>query len=124
MSSSKDKKPKKLHNKFDEWEVLSIFVETTNEHLGGSYSSINYKFYIKCILGVLMAINAYWSHFGPWTWPGNFYFLIFSVIFFFGASSLYGYLGDIKAGDGSKVGEYIVDGIKKIYLFRLTPSKI
>jgi hypothetical protein len=71
-----------------------------------------------------MAINAYLSHFGPWTWPGNFYFLTFSVIFFIIASSVYGYLGDIESNEGSKVGEYIVDGIKKIYLFRLTPGKL
>lgn len=71
-----------------------------------------------------MAVNAYLSHFGPWTWPSNYYFLIFSVIFFFGASSIYSYLGDIKSGEGTKVGEYIVDGVKRIYLFKLTPDKI
>jgi hypothetical protein len=71
-----------------------------------------------------MAINAYLSHFGPWNWPDNFPFLLFSVIFFFIASSVYGYLGDIKSGEGSKVGEYTIDGIKRIYLFRLTAEKI
>jgi hypothetical protein len=71
-----------------------------------------------------MAINAYLSHFGPWTWPNNFYFLIFSVIFFFGASTYYSKLGDIPSGDGSKVGEYVIDGLKQIYAFKLTPGKI
>ncbi len=51
-----------------------------------------------------MAINAYLSHFGPWTWPSNFYFLIFSVIFFFCASTYYSKLGDINTSEGSKVG--------------------
>jgi hypothetical protein len=76
------------------------------------------------VLGVLLAINAYLSHFGPWVWPKNYYFLIFSVIFFVIASNYYGKLGDIPAGDGSKIGEYIIDGIKTIYAFKLTPGKI
>ena len=71
-----------------------------------------------------MGINAYLSHFGPWVWPKNFYFLIFSVIFFFVASSIYSKLGDINSGDGSKIGEYVVDGIKNIYAFKLTPGRI
>jgi hypothetical protein len=71
-----------------------------------------------------MAINAYLSHFGPWTWPSNFYFLIFSVVFFFSASSFYNRLGDINYNVGSKVGEYIVGGIKYIYAFKLTPERI
>lgn len=71
-----------------------------------------------------MAINAYLSHFGPWTWPSNFYFLIFSVIFFFLASSYYNKLGDINSSEGSKVGEYILDGIKYIYAFKLTPDRV
>ena len=71
-----------------------------------------------------MAVNAYLSHFGPWTWPSNFYFLIFSVLFFFGASYIYAHLGDIHSGDGSKVGEFIVDGVRRIYLFKLTAGKI
>jgi hypothetical protein len=71
-----------------------------------------------------MGVNAYLSHFGPWTWPSNFYFLIFSVLFFFGASTLYARLGDINSSEGSKVGEYIVDGIKYIYAFKLTPAKM
>lgn len=71
-----------------------------------------------------MAINAYLSHFGPWTWPGNYYFLIFSVIFFFLASTWYSRLGDIPSGEGSKVGEYVVDGIKLIYAFKLTLGKV
>lgn len=71
-----------------------------------------------------MAINAYFSHFGPWAWPKNFYFLIFSVIYFFVASTFYARLGDIPSGDGSKIGEYIVDGVKQIYAFKLTPDKV
>lgn len=71
-----------------------------------------------------MAINAYLSHFGPWVWPTNFYFLVFSVCFFFAASTLYARLGDINSSEGSKVGEYIVDGIKYIYAFKLTSGKM
>lgn len=71
-----------------------------------------------------MGINAYLSHFGPWVWPHNFYFLIFSVIFFFGASHFYTKLGDIAANEGNKIGEFIVDGIKTIYAFKLTPDRI
>lgn len=119
-----DNKQKKLHNRFDEWEVLSIFVETTEEFLSKNHSSVNRKLLIRSILGILMAINAYLSHFGPWTWPHNYYFLIFSVIFYFGASTYYAKLGDIQASEGNKVGEYIVKGYKRIYLFKLTPEKI
>lgn len=115
---------KKLHNRFDEWEVLSIFTETTSDYLEKHYSSSNTKFYIRCVLGVLMAINAYLSHFGPWTWPSNYNFLIFSVIFFFVASTIYAKLGDISSGEGNKVGEFVVDGTKKIYLFKLTEGYI
>jgi hypothetical protein len=62
---------------------------------------------INSILGITMAINAYLSHFGPWIWPSNFYFLIFSVLFFLDASSFYNKLGDINSNECSKVGEYI-----------------
>lgn len=71
-----------------------------------------------------MGINAYLSHFGPWVWPKNYYFLIFSVIFFFFASTVYAKLGDVSSSEGSKVGEYVVDGIKYIYAFKLTPGRI
>ena len=70
-----------------------------------------------------MAINGYLSHFGPWKWPNNYYFLIFSVIFYYAASTYYSRLGDVE-GDANKVGEYIVDGYKKIYVFELTPDRI
>lgn len=118
-----DTKHKKLHNRFDEWEVLSIFTDTTQECLDERYSTVKTKFYIRCVLGFLMAINGYLSHFGPWRWPDNYYFLIFSVIFYYISSSYYSKLGDIE-GDGNKVGEYFVDGYKKIYLFELTPEKM
>lgn len=98
------KKQKKLHNRFDEWEVLSIFNEATEDYLSEEYSTVNRKFYLRCVLGVLLAVNGYLSHFGPWTWPGNYYFLVFSVIFYYIGSSLYSRLGDVSGSEGTKVG--------------------
>jgi len=66
-------------------------------------SSVSWRFYIKCVLGILLAINGYLSHWGPWTWPGNFNLLIFSVIFYNIASYIYAKLSVIDGAQGSMV---------------------
>lgn len=96
-------KQKKINNLFDEWEILSVFVESTDEYLSQSYSRLYRKFYIQFFLGILLAINGYYSHWGPWPWPHNYYFLIFSVIFYEVASRIYCYFNDIDKNIGTKV---------------------
>lgn len=96
-------KPKKVSNRFDEWEILSVFTETTDEFLHDKYNKIHSKFYIKSVLGILLAINAYMSHWGPWPWPQNYNLICFSIIFYYVASTIYSHLNDIDQSTGNKV---------------------
>ena len=61
------------------------------------------KLYLRLVLGVLVAINAYLSHWGPWKWPSNYYFLIFTVVFYYAASLAYEKLMMVNSSEGSMV---------------------
>ena len=74
------------------------------------------RFTFKSILGTLLFINAYLSHWGPWTWPGNYYILAFSVVFYHVAGFIFVNLNGINNTDGNlvspllmQVGDYIFE---------------
>lgn len=94
---------KKLHNRYDEYEICSVFTEAAEDMLGRKWKANRNKFYIKCLLGVLLFLNGYLSHWGPWPWPSNYYFLIFSVVFYHSASYVYGRQSPVKNAEGNTV---------------------
>jgi hypothetical protein len=94
---------KKLFNRFDEYEIASIFTETVVEGLEKKWKSDNRRFYIKSLLGVLLLINGYLCHWGPWPWPDNFNFLVFSVIFYHAATYIYALQSPVSNAEGSTV---------------------
>ena len=55
------------------------------------------------MLGVLLFINGYLSHWGPWPWPSNYYIIAFSVVFYYTASYAYEYLTGISQTKGKFV---------------------
>ncbi len=80
-----------------------MFSETAEDYCGKKLKAVRAKFYLKCVLGVLLAINGYLSHWGPWPWPTNFNLLIFSVVFYHAASWWYGRLEVIPKAEGTMV---------------------
>ena len=58
---------------------------------------------MKCIIGTLLAVNVYLSHWGPWRWPSNYYILLFSVIFYYVASTIYAKLSPVDNTEGNLV---------------------
>lgn len=97
------KKVKKIHNRFDEWEILSMFTETAEDHLEQNYTWLQKHFLIKCVLGILLAVNAYLSHWGPWPWPKNYNYIVFSIIFYHIGSYVYEKLNTVKTSEGKMV---------------------
>jgi predicted membrane channel-forming protein YqfA (hemolysin III family) len=94
---------KRLHNRFDEFEIASVFTEYAEEWLPKKWQLVRTQFYIKCLLGVLLFLNGYLSHWGPWPWPSNYYFLIFSVVFYHVATHFYGLQTPVKNHEGNTV---------------------
>lgn len=122
-------KPKKLNNRFDQWEILSVFCESAEDYLQENYSWRSTNFIFKTILGVLLAVNAYLSHWG-WPWPQSYNYIFFSIFFYHGASFIFERINTIKPNDGKmvflslcEIGEYIVDGRQRTYHMRLTPER-
>ena len=112
-------KPKKIHNRFDQWEILSVFVESSEDYLEDRYSWRPKNFYIKFVLGTLLAINAYLSHWG-WPWPQSYNYIVFSIFFYYIASYIFEKLNTISPSEGKMIGDFIVDGRKRNYQMRLT----
>jgi predicted membrane channel-forming protein YqfA (hemolysin III family) len=92
-----------LHNRFDEYEIASVFTEYAEDFLPKRWKPVRTQFYIKCVLGVLLFINGYLSHWGPWPWPSNYYFLIFSIVFYHLGTYLYGLQSPVKNAEGNTV---------------------
>lgn len=77
---------KRLVNRFDQFEIASVFTESAETYLSKKFKQSRKKFFVKGLIGVLLLINAYLSHWGPWKWPTNYYLIVFSIIFYhFGA---------------------------------------
>lgn len=103
MSTSTEKR---LFNRFDQYEIASVFTETSEDYLSKKLKGSLRRFAFKSILGTLLFINAYLSHWGPWTWPNNYYILAFSVVFYHVAGFIYVNLNGINNTDGSLVSHY------------------
>ena len=87
---------KKLHNRFDEYEIASIFTEYSEDFLSKKWKVERTRFFIKCFIGVLLFVNGYLSHWGPWPWPTNYHFLIFSVFFYHLGTHFYSKQSPVK----------------------------
>lgn len=94
---------KKLQNRYDYYEILSVFSNSTDDYLLGKYSPVRRNFYIKCLLGPLLALNAYLSHWGPIKWPANETFLYFSIAFYYIVTFIYNRLDAVPKSEGSMV---------------------
>jgi hypothetical protein len=92
-----------LFNRYDHYEIASVFTETAEDYLSKKLKSSWRRFTFKAILGVLLFINGYLSHWGPWTWPNNYYIIAFSVVFYHVASYIYGNLTGIDNTSGNFV---------------------
>jgi hypothetical protein len=101
MSTKKEQK--RIQNRFDEYEICHTFTESTQEFLDKENKPVHGKFVLKCILGTLLAVNAYLSHWGPWKWPANYYIILFSVIFYYLASTFYSKLNPVDNTNGNPV---------------------
>ena len=108
-----DKHEKRLLNRYDPYEVCHFFTDSAEEYLSAHLQKSWRRFAFKALLGVLLFINGYLSHWGPWPWPNNYYLIAFSVVFYHVASYLYGRLTGISNADGhhvkyeiTQVGDY------------------
>lgn len=115
---------KSINNRFDEYEISSVFEEATTEHLDANYEKFQGRFWFKCILGTLLAINAYLSHWGPIPWPKNYWQLVFSIVFYQIGSYVYSQIGVIVATDGNQIGEYLFNKAKTVFLIRISSDKL
>ena len=97
------KHEKRLFNRYDQYEIASIFTETAEDYLSSKLKGSWSRFLIKFLLGFLLFANAYLSHWGPWPWPSNYYFLAFSVVFYHVGSYLYELASGIKSGESNFV---------------------
>lgn len=80
-----------------------MLTESAESYLNDKFGSIRWRFYVKCVLGVLLAINGYLSHWGPWPWPSSYNLFIFSVIFYNIGSYIYAKLSVIEGPQGNMV---------------------
>jgi predicted membrane channel-forming protein YqfA (hemolysin III family) len=94
---------RKLFNRFDQYEIASVFTETAEEVLPKKWKANRVPFYVKCLLGTLLFVNGYLSHWGPWPWPSNYYFLIFSVIFYHVGTYFYSAQSPVSNAEGNTV---------------------
>lgn len=94
---------KKLFNRYDPYEICAMFTESAEEHLGRKGKVSRGRFLFKAVLGVLLFINGYLSHWGPWPWPSNYYIIAFSVVFYYTASYAYEWLSGINLTKGKFV---------------------
>lgn len=106
---------KRLFNRYDPYEINSIFSETAEEYLGKKGKVARGRFIIKALLGILLFINGYLSHWGPWPWPTNYYLIAFSVVFYHIASFFYEKVSGIPQTQGRFV---------QLLLFRLEISPL
>jgi uncharacterized membrane protein YesL len=101
-----DKIPRGLMNKYDQYEVQHNFNELTGEYLKDRFPSSNRIFKIKCLIGLLLTINVYVSHWYPLPWPKNYWLLVFCVVFYYIASFYFESLDVVNKSEGGLVGEY------------------
>ncbi len=97
---------KRLFNRFDQFEIASIFTESAEELLSKRFKSSYRRFILKCIICTLLAINGYLVQWGPFSFYPAYYFVVFSVIFFHVGSWIYEWLNDNKAQNVSLVFQY------------------
>jgi hypothetical protein len=94
---------KRLFNRFDQYEVASIFTQSAEEFLSKRFKTSWRRFILKCIICILLAVNGYLVQWGPFSLPSGYYFVLFSVIFYHLGSWIYERLNDDKGGDVSLV---------------------
>ena len=94
---------KRLFNRYDPYEICSMLTESAEERLSKKGKISRNKFWFKAVLGVLLFINGYLSHWGPWPWPSNYYLILFSVVFYHVGSYLYEWLSLIAQTEGKLV---------------------
>jgi hypothetical protein len=61
------------------------------------------RYSIKALIGVILLINGYLSHWGPWRWPNNYYIIAVSVVIYHVGSYLYDYLSGVSNTEGNLV---------------------
>jgi hypothetical protein len=94
---------KRLFNRFDQYEIASIFTQSAEEHLSKKFKSSWRRFIFKFIICILLAVNGYLVQWGPFPIPSGYYFVVFSVIFYHVGSWIYQKLSDDEGGEVSLV---------------------
>ena len=94
---------KPLTNKYDQYEVQSALNDAADTYLSSNLIRSNRILYIKCVLGVLLTINIYLSHWYPMPWPKSYYLIVFCVVFYYVASYYYESLDIISKSKGGLV---------------------
>lgn len=92
-----------LFNKYDQYEVQSVFSDVTDEYLKTQFAKSSRIFYIKCVIGALLTFNVWLSHWYPLPWPRNYYLLIFCVVFYYAASYYFESLDVVRKSEGGLV---------------------
>ena len=100
------KTEKRLYNRYDQYEIASFFTETAEEYLSSKLKTSWRRFLIKSLLGIILFVNGYLSHWGPWPWPSNYYLILSSIVIYHVGSLLYEWCGGVKAGETNLVGDY------------------
>ena len=113
---------KRLFNRFDPYEICAMLTESAEESLCKRGKPSRGRFWLKAVLGVLLFINGYLSHWGPWYWPANYYILLFSVIFYYSASYIYEHLSGIAQTDGKFVPMPLLRSVTSSSRVVATPS--
>lgn len=97
---------KRLFNRFDQYEIASIFTQSAEEYLSKKFRSSWRRFILKCLICILLAVNGYLVQWGPFPIPSGYYFVVFSVIFYHVGSWIYQKLNDDEGGEVSLVRLY------------------
>ena len=92
-----------LYNKYDQFEVQSVFNEITDDYLKAQFRKSNRIFLVKCVIGLLLTINVWLSHWYPLPWPRNYYLLVLCVVFYYAARYYYESLDIVKKHEGGFV---------------------
>ena len=83
--------------------MQSNFNDITDEYLKAQFHKSNRIFVIKCVIGLLLSINVWLSHWYPLPWPKNYYLLVFCVVFYYAGSYYFESLDIVKKNEGGFV---------------------
>jgi hypothetical protein len=103
MNKTDQVESRSLYNKYDQFEIQSAFNDLTDEYLKAQFKKSSNTFILKCIIGLLLTINVWVSHWYPLPWPRNYYLLVGCVLFYYVASWYFERLDIVKKSEGGFV---------------------